>query len=492
MRLASIGLSQVLERNWQKNNGRNDQQNHRCKGTALIQEHNGAEIVDVVPDPLCLKGAANHGDVYGIQPQQEQSQKSCQSGCSGGKLHPVLTNSLLTNLVIAVFWGGLGFVIEAPLSLAAPPIHQPITKPTVKPSSPPQPIGKAATQLLNAQRQSRLNRASTKDKFNSSLANSSLTSSGAVRARSLRQIRLENLVTQNSSSNNSANIPANNSNNRISDTTWRVLGQPVMTFDLPSSGTLPIVPDTVAPEGSPQNTNTPTIPNAPVVRTLTPQQQRQQITERITALNQRLAEIVFSLNPEQPWRVDVQPVIIMVTPSESPEPNLPIITSAITSGQTPNPNGPRQTKPVPKPKPKPVPVVRSAIIRLEGIPLMEVSAEDVINQNSTSIMDLANSWASALQSLLDSLENRQRLFAVAGLPETILFQNATYGLNPQIALDRGLFRTNGERTQGFTVFWEVPPDNNAYKIPPGNYVFDGDSRRIFLLNRLMQFIPYSR
>jgi hypothetical protein len=470
MRLASIGLSQLLQRNWRIKIWRGTGHGTNWhKSQVLVPNHDGAEIPELAPDPLCLNGAANH------------------RGVCGRKSQPFLS---LPRLAMATL-GLMGFVTLAPLSIGAAPIitanpeksspSKPPSKPVVnsrrKPAAPPR----------NRQRQPLRNPtnssfANSKDKFNPSSR-----TSGAVRARSLRQLNVEDFLTQNDASNGTSTLPLNGRNG---DTTWRVLGQPVMTFDLPPAGAVPSVlnPDTVAPEGSPQDTATPTIPSAPVIRTLTPQQQRQQITERIVSLNQRLAEIIFSLNPEQPWRVDVQPVIIMVTPPEPPEVNPPAPTP--TTGQNP----PRQTKPAPKPKPKPkpIPVVKSAVIRLQGMPLMEVSAEDVANQNSTSIMDLANSWASALQGLLDSPDNRRRLFAVAGLPETILFQNVPYGLNPQIALDRGLFRTNGERTQGFTVFWEVPPDNNAYKIPPGNYVFEGNNRRIFLLNRLMQFIPYSR
>lgn len=489
MRLASIGLSQLLQQNWRKN---------RRTQEIFLEPESGQELV---------LAQQHHGSDSGecaiALSWSNPSHATKRYGFPAGLQITVLGITMTTLSVMSI-------VPVSPASLAAAPIINSANisasisprdlsanflltpnnrlldqkllisqaKPTANPQKPvikpkPQPTAKPTAPRVTRSNQLTPN----KDKLNPSHR-----ANGAVRARSLRQLSPDITLAQ-------TNIPSNLPTNRASDTTWRVLGQPVLTFDLPQAGTIPSVlsPDTLAPEGSPQNPTTPSLPKTPVLTTLTPQQQRQQISERIFSLNQRLAEIVLTLNPEQPWRVDVQPVIIMVTPPEPPEITPPVPVSGTTAA-TNQPKPPTK----PKPKPKPQPVVKSAIIRLEGMPLMEVSAEDVANQNSTSIMDLANAWASALQGLLDSLVNRQRLFAVAGLPETILFQNQSYGLNPQVALDRGLFRTNGERTQGFTIFWEVPPDNNAYKIPPGNYLFDSKNRRIFLLNRLMQFIPYNR
>lgn len=178
---------------------------------------------------------------------------------------------------------------------------------------------------------------------------------------------------------------------------------------------------------------------------------------RIARWNQRLADIVSKLDPNQPWVVDILPPSV---PNSSPE------------------------------------LIKSVVIRLQGQPLMEVREKDARANYAGSAMELANTWVRSLTNLLSQQGIRETLTATAGLPYELSYGGAIYYLKAQITGDRGLFRTNGQRVNGKVIFWEVPADNKAYQITSSNspQVAPPTSSPlvIYVLNQNLYFIPYTR
>ncbi|WP_425215634.1 hypothetical protein [Tumidithrix helvetica] len=182
---------------------------------------------------------------------------------------------------------------------------------------------------------------------------------------------------------------------------------------------------------------------------------------KIKQLDRRLAQIVATLNPDQPWAIDILPY----------------------------PNA--ATNPTISPVPIPPEQVKSAAIRLQGQVLLEVTEADLRLHQASSVMELANTWARSLANLFSQPIVRQVLVAAVEMPAQVNFSGITYYLKPEIALDRGLFRTTGKRVDGRFVFWEVPPDKKAYEV--GETTIKEPKApltKIYLLNRYLQFMPY--
>jgi hypothetical protein len=185
----------------------------------------------------------------------------------------------------------------------------------------------------------------------------------------------------------------------------------------------------------------------------------------IKQLDDRLAEIVVKLNPNQAWQVEVKPTQVV----EVADP-------------TQNNNS---SEPAAKKK-----VVKAAAITLQGQTLIEVTEADVRVHNAISVIDLANGWARSLSELFKQPDVRQRLTATVGLPPQLAYRGATYILEPEVALDQGLFRTNGDRVNGKIIFWQVPADENVYNVGLKPEAPKEIPEQIFTLNRNLLFIPY--
>ncbi|WP_156800334.1 hypothetical protein [Thalassoporum mexicanum] len=185
---------------------------------------------------------------------------------------------------------------------------------------------------------------------------------------------------------------------------------------------------------------------------------------KINQLDQRLEKIVVQLNPNQAWQVDVQPTQVEE-----------VAASSSSAGSEPA----AKTK-----------IVKAAAIRLQGQTLIEVTETDVQVHNATSVLDLANSWARSLSQLFAQPDVRQRLTATVGLPPQIGYRGAIYQLEAEVAIDRGLFRTNGDRVNGKIIFWQVPVDQNVYNIGLKPEAPEEIPEQIFTLNRNLLFIPY--
>lgn len=177
--------------------------------------------------------------------------------------------------------------------------------------------------------------------------------------------------------------------------------------------------------------------------------------DRVARLNQRLTEIVAKLNPNQNWVVDILPAKTVV-------------------GK------------------KPIPVT-SAIVRLQGQPLLEITESDAKTHNAASVTDLANVWVRSLSAVFGQSLVRFRLTASIGMPSEVNYNGTTYYLKTEVTHDRGLFRTSGDRIDGKVIYWEVPA-NKAYQITANPYQSLKQTKPsvIFILNRNMQFMPYTR
>jgi hypothetical protein len=186
-----------------------------------------------------------------------------------------------------------------------------------------------------------------------------------------------------------------------------------------------------------------------------------QATTRITQLDRRLAEIVANLDPTKVWSVDTFPAI-----------------------NNPKPNNLKPVNPIP---------LRSVTIRVQGQPLLEVTEEDARVHNAASVEDLAKTWVQALAYALNQPLVKQRLVGTVGMPSQLVYKGKTYYLDPEVVGDRGWFRTDGQRVAGKVVFWELAPDKRAY-VPSSSTRSSAapeSPSKIFILNRYMQFVPYS-
>jgi hypothetical protein len=176
-------------------------------------------------------------------------------------------------------------------------------------------------------------------------------------------------------------------------------------------------------------------------------------TQRIDKFNQKLAKIVPRLNPDQNWTVDIR------------------TTRYRKSAQ-----------------------VKSALIRLEGYNLIFVTEADAKAQGFGSVTELANTWAESLSNIFSDRNLRKLLIVGMGMPSEINYRGVVYYLKPNIANDKGLFRTSGQYSVGGVVYWEVPADNKAYQIT-GNYKSletNSPPKEVFLLNRNQKFLVYSQ
>jgi hypothetical protein len=194
--------------------------------------------------------------------------------------------------------------------------------------------------------------------------------------------------------------------------------------------------------------------------------------DRTRQVQQRLNEIIFNLDPSQPWTVD-----IFVPPVATPAP--PVIPNPIPSS-------------IPSPSPTPTPKPQRAIIRLQGQPLIEVTTTDAIFANAPGVVELANAWARTLTALFNQLSVRTALSIIVRMPAQIAYQGRNYTLRPEIALDRGLFRTNGRRVENRVIFWEVPPSNRPFVIDETAPAEPSQPPVIYLIHPRLFFVPYQR
>jgi hypothetical protein len=178
-----------------------------------------------------------------------------------------------------------------------------------------------------------------------------------------------------------------------------------------------------------------------------------QATLRIDKFNQKLDQIVPRLNPARDWTVDIR------------------TTKYRKSAR-----------------------VKSALIRLEGYNLIFVTEADAKAQGFGSVTELANTWAESLSNIFSDRNLRKLLIVGMGMPAEINYRGVVYYLKPNIAIDKGLFRTSGQYSVGGVVYWEVPADNKAYQIT-GNYKSLETKlppKEVFLLNRNQKFLVYSQ
>ncbi|MBD2105054.1 hypothetical protein [Leptolyngbya sp. FACHB-261] len=210
--------------------------------------------------------------------------------------------------------------------------------------------------------------------------------------------------------------------------------------------------------------------------------------------NTRIEEIAAELSPNQALTVTVVPILgpASSTPRPTPFPatSLPSSSPAV---------------PLPLPRPE---VIR-ATIQINGRTLLEITPEEALSQGAGSVAELANRWADSLRRNLNRPEVRRRLAAVAGMPHQISYDRQAYQRGIEASSDRGLFLSNGARTSGQVVFWEIP-SNQAYQytgiLASTVRSLHGQSASpeatstttpaapatIYLLNRHRQFIPYAR
>jgi hypothetical protein len=205
-----------------------------------------------------------------------------------------------------------------------------------------------------------------------------------------------------------------------------------------------------------------------------------QAKTRIAQLDRRLAEIVANLDPSRVWTVDTVPALSSAKP---------VSVKPLSS----KPNAKPNTKPV-NVDPVNLAPVRSVTIRVQGQPLLEVTEEDARIHNATSVSELALNWLQALTYALGQPVVKQRLVGTIGMPSQLVYKGTTYSLNSEVVGDRGLFRTDGQRVNGKVVFWEVTLDKRVYVTTSSirESVAPASPAKIFILNRYMQFVPYSK
>lgn len=180
-----------------------------------------------------------------------------------------------------------------------------------------------------------------------------------------------------------------------------------------------------------------------------------QAAVRVNKFNEKLAEILPRLNPDRNWVVDIRTTKV------------------------------RKLKTL---------AVKSALIRLEGYNLIFVTEADAIAQGFGSVTDLADTWARSLSNIFGDPTVRKLLVVGIGMPSEINYRGVTYYLKPNIAGDRGLFRTNGQRSFGKIIYWEVPADGKAYQITNSSNTIEPSQppAEVFLLNSKQQFLSYRK
>jgi len=138
--------------------------------------------------------------------------------------------------------------------------------------------------------------------------------------------------------------------------------------------------------------------------------------------------------------------------------------------------------------------VKSALITLEGYNLIFITEADALSQGFSSVSDLADTWARSLTNVFKDPILRKLLVVGIGMPTQVNYRGLTYYLQPNIAGDRGLFRTSGDRFMSKVIYWEVPPDNKAYQITSTAKALEPSlpPMEIFLLNRRQQFLSYTK
>jgi len=173
---------------------------------------------------------------------------------------------------------------------------------------------------------------------------------------------------------------------------------------------------------------------------------------------QRLADLLDSLDPAQSWTVDV---VLPPPPTATPP-----------------------ASPPPKP--------RLAILRLNGQILLEVREADASALGAPSVVELATSWARSLNNLFSQPAVRQFLVVTNRMPAQITYQGRPYTISGRIAPDRGLFRTNGRKIEGRVIFWEIPADNKTYQVSPTPLPEPNQPAVVYLLHKRLFFVPYQR
>lgn len=178
--------------------------------------------------------------------------------------------------------------------------------------------------------------------------------------------------------------------------------------------------------------------------------------ERSRQVQSRWEQILPSLDPRTPWTVDVF------------------------------------IPPTPSPSARPTPPPQLVIVRLQGQPLIEVRPADVTFARASNVIELANQWASRLNSLFSQANLRYTLVISRSMPSQLIYQGRVYTLRPQLAPDRGLFRTNGRRVDDRVIFWEIPADSRAYVVSENLPTEPNQPEMIYLLHPRRFFVPYQR
>jgi len=142
------------------------------------------------------------------------------------------------------------------------------------------------------------------------------------------------------------------------------------------------------------------------------------------------------------------------------------------------------------PSPDPLVAPLPAHTLLDGqLPLTVTPADAEVHAPSQPA-DLARVWAERLQKALDSAESQQRLFFALDLPEQLVWQGRLYRRGEQPIADNGQLVTDGTRIGNHVAYWEIPFGEDPLGFSYQPVLPDPPPERLFLLNRLRQFVPY--
>ncbi|MDX1977587.1 MAG: hypothetical protein SFT94_07930 [Pseudanabaenaceae cyanobacterium bins.68] len=186
-----------------------------------------------------------------------------------------------------------------------------------------------------------------------------------------------------------------------------------------------------------------------------------ELSQKVSQLNRRFQEIASRLNPNQTWQIDLAPL-----PKPAP----------LKKGEKPTPALPP----------------RQVTIRLQGSNLLDVAETDALVHQAESVPQLADIWMRSLSNFLANPANRQAITATINLPDQIIYEGITYQINPEVALDRGLFRLSGKQFQGKAIFIQLPADQKSFEVAELTKPSKVLPKTLYLLNPRFQFIPYSK
>ena len=136
--------------------------------------------------------------------------------------------------------------------------------------------------------------------------------------------------------------------------------------------------------------------------------------------------------------------------------------------------------------------LKQALLRLEGYNLMFITEADA--QGFSTVPQLASAWSQSIAKSIADSNFRRLLIVGMGMPPQVNYMGINYYISPNIARDRGLFRTNGQRFLGRVIFWEIPADSNTYQVATNNQLLEPTTPppQIFLINSKRQFLTYTQ